>query len=74
MHKIEKGILPPKGRNTNLAKYPFAEMDVNDSFVVTDIKERQVVRAAAYEFAKRHGKKFITRSVENDQTRVWRIE
>ena len=68
--KIDKGVpVPGESRGAN-GKYPFGDMEVGDSFFV-DIKQQSFCSAAAG-YAKRHNKKFTTRS-ENGGTRVWRI-
>ena len=65
---IEKGVpLPP--RRGPVSKYPFAEMEVGDSFV-TDIMS---IRGTAKQAAARYGKKFTVRRVA-EGFRVWRIE
>ena len=64
--KIEKGIpLPPAGRG-NGAKSRWAELEIGDSVVITKSE-----RAAAYNHAKKRGKKFESRLVEGG-ARVWR--
>lgn len=87
-YEIEKDIpIPPKMRGQN-AKYPFNEMEIGDSvFVpVEDVQNcnrpNSAVSSAANVYAKRSGKKMITRTIrENDEIkgriigfRVWRID
>ena len=73
MFPIEKGIPAPVPR-AKPARYPFAELQVEDSFFVpaADIRTIPRVRAAACMYAKHHGLKFVT-SVEGAGIRVWRI-
>jgi len=73
MYEIEKNI-PIEKAVPICQKYPFSKMEIGDSFVV-DGKERFVVRAAAYEYARRYGVKFKTRAIKGEEkTRVWRTE
>lgn len=68
--KIDKGIpVPDESRGAN-GKYPFADLEIGDSFFV-NVKQVAVCSSAAG-YGKRHNKKFTTRS-ENGGTRVWRI-
>lgn len=68
-YKIEKGVPIAKvgGIGQNGSKYPFAEMDVGDSFAGP-----KLVRPAAFAYAKEHHVTFKTRT-EGDGVRVWRI-
>lgn len=56
--------------------YPFAEMEVGDSFVVAVnfLRDKGPIRAAAYEYAKYTGRKFKTRSQPDGSIRIWRTE
>ncbi len=80
MFEIEKNI-PIDVKHKKGSKYPFKDMEVGDSFLVTTKheKEKFIVRAAAYAFAAYYKKKtgnvikFKTSCVENDDIRVWRI-
>ena len=53
------------------AKYPFLEMEIGDSFLVTD-RARPQVGAAAGNAGKFSGRKFTTRTVPGG-VRVWRV-
>ena len=64
--KIEKNI-PAPGRR---AKYPFAEMEVGDSF---EAPESAKLRTAAYNAGKKSGRKFTCRT-HDGALRVWRIK
>jgi hypothetical protein len=60
-----------------LNRYPFAEMQVNHSFLlVCQPEDRKVVanrvRAAFYSYCKKHDAAFTARQVE-DGVRVWRV-
>lgn len=67
--KIEKGVPMPK--NKRATKYPFAEMEVGDSFYVEP--DNGSIHAAASWYGKRNNKKFATRK-EGEGRRIWRIE
>jgi hypothetical protein len=68
--RIEKDVpLPTHGGSGAPSKYPFAQMDIGDSFVGHGEK----VKAAAWAYAKRNGAKFISRTVAPGQFRIWRV-
>lgn len=81
MIKIDKGVPMPTAATAGRVKqYPFAEMDVGDSFFVAtqggDIRKTQVRIAGNASAARRAnkacaGRKFATRQVEGG-VRVWR--
>ena len=66
MIKIESGIPMP-------AQFPFAEMRVNDSFLLPEGTKRLTVAVAAGRYAKKTGTKFTTRKTAEGY-RCWRIE
>ena len=68
--KIDKGVPLPKKRIPN-GSYPFKEMAIGDSFMVTD--GLASARVLAIHYGRRHGVKFTSRK-EGDGLRVWRIE
>lgn len=69
MIKIDKGIpIPPS--NTG-SRYPFAHMEVGDSFFAETRQSKMT--AAARNWGVRLKRKFVTRK-ESNGTRVWRIE
>lgn len=79
MYQIEKGIeVPAKkilaGRNS---VYPFATMEVGDSFFVPQVdgkpKTDGSIRSAARQVAKKLGFKFTVRRVDGG-FRCWRVE
>jgi len=75
--KVEKNIpLPVGGTRLGESKYPFAGMEVGDSFSIPYISSNheKAVRAAASYQGKQRGMKFTVRVVEEDTLRVWRIE
>lgn len=76
MFEIEKGVPAPPPRRFTV--YPFATMEIEDSFFipceVDDIRtvERRVSAAAA-QYRRRTAAKFRTRR-EDDGVRIWRVE
>jgi hypothetical protein len=64
--KIESGIPMP-------AKFPFADMRVNDSFLLLGNTKRATVAVAAARYAKKTNKKFTVRQTPEGY-RCWRIE
>ena len=71
MIEIEKGIpLPTRGAVRR--KYPWAEMEVGDSFAA-----KFSSAGSAYATAKtgglRNNMKFTARRIEGDEYRIWRI-
>lgn len=67
-YEIQKDIPPPSGGGG----YPFAEMEVGDSFFAADKNANQLQNAASH-WRKRMGWKFKTRT-EGEGARIWRIE
>ncbi len=69
---IEHGVSVPGART--LAKYPWRQMKVGDSFVASYEEVAHIRSAAAY-FATRNPEfAFTTRKVDADHVRVWRVE
>jgi len=68
---IEKGIPIPKIKRGRPPKYPFAEMEVGDSFFVhkDDVKN---VRNCAARFEKINGSYFVIASYK-DSHMCWRV-
>jgi hypothetical protein len=54
--------------------WPFAKMEVGDSFVVPDYAKRASVYIAAKRFGDKHGMKFATRKTPEGSYRIWRTE
>ena len=68
--KIEKDVeMPVQKRRTH--RYPFASMEVGDSFLTTEPK--QLIQPAASAAGRYSDKKFVTRAVQGG-IRVWRVE
>ena len=73
MFEIEKGIpVPPRVYRGRVSKYPFANMEVGESFLVeaTPAKAASLATAAG---RRRPGWKFISRKVDETHARVWRV-
>ncbi len=70
---IEKDVAVPQSHRRVI--YPFADMDVGDSFFALGVTVNDVsrVRSSATNYGYRHKMKFTTRAVEGG-IRVWRVE
>lgn len=55
-------------------KYPFAGMQVGDSFAVPPDVKRPAVTVAAMRFGRKHDMRFTVRQVADRALRCWRIE
>jgi hypothetical protein len=64
--KIEKNVPLP-------VTYPFAKMDVGDSFAVPPDVHRTTVSIAALRYGRKHDMKFSTRKTPDGTIRCWRI-
>ena len=53
--------------------YPFADMKVGDSMVIT-VKKRQALAVAMIRHALKNNMKFISRKIGDDSYRVWRVK
>jgi hypothetical protein len=72
--KIEKDIPLSESRSGPRPKYPFASMEVGDSFFIPGDRSSRSVSGSVSHWRKSHPKQqFATRKVENG-LRVWRIE
>lgn len=83
--EIDKDIpLPTACGRGPPAKYPFAEMEVGDSFAVPLTGERYgnhssdkaavSLSVTSHTYGKRHGKKFTVRQLNDEGVaRVWRV-
>lgn len=72
--KIEKNVPIPKSHQGRRSAYPFASMQLGDSFLVRCRTPRDMnrVRSAAAIYAGKTGAKFKTRSVDGG-IRVWLV-
>lgn len=70
MIKIEKGVELPDKSSGRPPKYPFAQLEVGDSFLAD-----KKVQTTLGGYRRRHPeKKFVTRKVTEDKVRVWRTQ
>ena len=73
--EIEKGVpLPKRSRGPGRprsGKYPFQQMEVGDSFLISNVASNSVACISG-RWAKRTGFKFSQRKVEGGY-RVWRV-
>lgn len=65
--RIEKNVPLPQ-------RYPFAQMEIGDSFAVPENVSRTAVSIAAHRHGKEHGTKFTVRMMPDRSFRCWRIE
>lgn len=73
MFEIQKHIPIPDARSAPKA-YPFQQMDIGDSFSVP-LSARKNARVAASVDAQRNGRKYVTRTLVEDEKyicRIWR--
>ena len=64
--KVEKNVPIPQ-------KYPFAGMQVGDSFAVPPDVKRPAINVAAMRYGLKHGMKFTVRLTPDRTYRCWRI-
>ena len=69
-YKIESGI-PKPGWASHKCIYPFGDMKVGDSFLVT-VEDAGKVSSAASKYGALHKKRFSTRTVDGG-IRIWRV-
>jgi hypothetical protein len=68
---LERGVSLRDGRGAGRYKYPWAQMQIGDSFRA-DVPA-DTLRASAHRYAKRHGVRFIVRT-EGEGSRAYRVE
>lgn len=72
-YEIEHNVPVPPAAPGKKGAYPFASMDVGDSFVVEKARAK-----AAHNYArtwgKRHNKAFTVRTLQDGSLRIWRTE
>lgn len=77
MYSIDKNVPTPSSWKQRKLEYPFASMEVGDSFYVADgsNSERYRIYSAGYYFNDKYGKKWkFTVRKDGDGFRVWRTE
>jgi hypothetical protein len=71
---IEADVPIPGGSGSRPSKYPFADMEIGESFAF-DRSKLNSVRNNAGSYAKRHdGVRFVCRQVGTDVWRCWKLE
>ena len=70
MYEIEKNVPIPANPKAN--RFPYHELEVGDSFLVTGVKPSSI-HGSNYRMSKKLGKVFIGRK-EGESIRVWRTE
>lgn len=76
MFKVEKNVPMPKdAKRGRKPKYPFALMEVGDSFEFSfsEVSPRTISSAVSY-YGSRHKKYFSVRTISKTKGRVWRVE
>jgi hypothetical protein len=71
-YAIEKSIPIPDRTAQEPGRYPFAQMEVGDSFVVPRSERHRVDNAAAW-YRKRRGHRYTRRTL-GDTVRIWRVQ
>lgn len=75
-YEIEKGVPVPKNAagysRLGRRKYPFAQMEIGDSFAFSDNTKQNTAGAAVFRENKRSDFKFVTRKVDG-VIRCWRV-
>ena len=69
--KIETNVPPPATRENRAIRYPFKEMEVGHSFVLTKDQKDQVRSAASY-YGSRNSRLYSVRKDGNGY-RCWRV-
>lgn len=72
MYEIEKNIPIPDPNKGRKSKYPFATMQVGDSFFVSD-KKQTVIGSCASAYSKRNPDVKFTVRVAEGGVRCWRV-
>jgi hypothetical protein len=72
-YQIDKNI--PMSLKNMRSKYPFAQMEVGDSFFVPsdDVKNINALRQSFYRYAHEHGRRFVAQH-ESGGYRVFRVD
>ncbi len=71
--EVERGIAMPVRAGSANQKYPLAELQIGDSFLLPVGTLRENVSGSISYAAMKLGRKFITRTVEGGRVRVWRV-
>ena len=68
-YKIAKGIKIPERKRGRPHKYPFAQMEIGDSF-----DAKRVAAWSAMGYGKRHDMEFAERKIGKNKIRIWRVK
>lgn len=72
---IEKNVPMPYAGNGAPTKYPWADMEIGDSFFVPDVPKTFNIYKCVVQFNERHKKSIVVKQRrESNGVRVWRIE
>lgn len=71
--KIDKGVPLPKS-NLFRTKYPFATMEVGDSFVVSPAAARSISGSMSNHARRNKDTKFTRRRISDTEIRIWRVK
>jgi hypothetical protein len=64
---------PPIDKDVPIpSRFPFAQMEVGDSFVITT--KRSTAAVAARRYGDKHKMKFVTRKMPDGTIRCWRTQ
>lgn len=70
--KIDKDIPPPPLGRAPATRYPFADLEVGDSFFIPGATPQSISGSTSWARNKLTPRKFTVRTVEGG-TRVWRV-
>lgn len=73
--KIDKNIpIPPKSYSGRVAKYPTAQLEVGESFMIPNSElSSSKHKGGIYNVSAKTGRKFTTRTYP-EGVRIWRVE
>jgi hypothetical protein len=54
--------------------FPFSQMQIGDSFLLSSNIKRSTASVAAKRYEKKHNVKFVSRKMDNGAIRIWRVE
>jgi hypothetical protein len=74
--KVLRDVPVPRRQSCISANFPFADLDVGDCFMVTELKEttERRLRSSAFNTGRRLERKFTCRRIDDSTVGVWRVE
>ena len=79
--EIHGDIPMPDKQSTRALKYPFEELEVGQCFIINldqhasdKVEIERQLRAAAFRYGKKLGKKFSCRLIDDTKAGAWRTE